>query len=669
MSHGFADYVADFLRLEEDKLIGRMIAGVAATGVDGHRNAQITAWREQIRILQRQLAGEPFHTWFIILEYEIPRRSRRPDAVILHGSAVFVVEFKVGAEAHDATSRWQVQSYGMDLRDFHAGSHGRVIIPVLCATHAEHQGVDERVPVVVESGVTDVVRTTGIDLADRLLAVAQCVRSNDEPIDPEKWLASPYRPTPTIIEAAVRLYEGHSVRELSHRHARNLDLTTEMLVERIGQTRRERRRVVCFVTGIPGAGKTLAGLDVVHDPVLRGASAAAGIFLSGNGPLVKVVREALVMHQTAKGRRRKDCVHEVGTFIQNVHQFLRYHRENHAALPHEHVVVFDEAQRAWDQAQMSRKHDVAASEAGELLDVMERLPDWAVVIALVGGGQEIYLGEAGLEEWGQVLKVRMDRWHVVASPEALGGGESVSGHRLFDGPVPAALRFEEEPLAHLAVGVRSHRAQRWAEWVNEFLDLRFNAARALVPNPHGFPCVVTRDLDGARAWLRTMRAGEPEHRIGLIATSEDQRLRAYGLERSSAFRNGYPFDKWFLAPEEDVRSSFALEVAASEFECQGLELDWVGMCWGGDLVPSEDSLRWECRKFRGSGWQHVRKDLERAYVRNRYRVLLTRARRGMVIWVPLGAQGDPTRDPERLNRVHAALLASGLPTLEEAFPS
>lgn len=668
MSHGFAGRVSEFRSLEEDALIGRLIDGVAATGVDGHRNAQIAAWREQIRILRGQLKGAPFQDWFIVLEYELPRRARRPDVVLLHGGIVFVVEFKVGAEVHDAASRWQVQSYGMDLRDFHAGSHERVIVPVLCATRAERRGAEDGFPAVTEPGVTEVVRAMGDDLGERLLSIEERARRDDEPIEPQCWLASPYRPTPTIIEAAVRLYEGHGVRELSHRHAHNLDLTTAMLVEEIERARRERRRVVCFVTGIPGAGKTLTGLDVVHDPELRGDSAAAGIFLSGNGPLVKVVREALVIHQTAQGRRRKDCEHEVGTFIQNVHQFLRYHRENPEALPHEHVVVFDEAQRAWNEAQMSRKHDVAASEAAELLDVMERLPDWAVVIALVGGGQEIYLGEAGLEEWGRALSDRLDRWHVVASPEVLGGGESVAGHRLFDGPIPPDLRFHEEPLAHLAVGVRSHRAQRWAEWVNEFLALRLDAARGLVPDPHEFPCVVTRDLDQARAWLRTMRSSEPEHRTGLVATSEDQRLRAYGLESSSAFRIGYPFDKWFLAPPDDVRSSFALEVAASEFECQGLELDWVGMCWGGDLTPGEDSLGWEYRKFRGAGWQTVRQDVERAYVRNRYRVLLTRARRGMVIWVPIGSDDDPSRDPERFDHVHAALLAAGLPTLEDVFP-
>ncbi|GAB5519471.1 MAG: DUF2075 domain-containing protein [Rhodothermales bacterium] len=668
MSHGFAGRVSEFRSMEEDALIGRLIDGVASTGVDGHRNAQISAWREQIRILHQQLSEPTFQEWFIVLEYELPRRARRPDVVLLTGGIIFVVEFKVGAELYDAASRWQVQSYGMDLRDFHAGSHERVIVPVLCATRAERRGAADGFPEVTEPGVSEVVRAMGDDLGERLLSAAECVRCDDEPIDPQYWLTSPYRPTPTIIEAAVRLYEGHGVRELSHRHAHNLDLTTEMLVDEIERARREQRRVICFVTGIPGAGKTLTGLDVVHDPELRGGFSTAGIFLSGNGPLVKVIREALVMNQTAQGRRRRDCIHEVGTFIQNVHQFLRYHRENPMALPHEHVVVFDEAQRAWDQKQMSRKHDVEASEAAELLHVMERLPDWAVVIALVGGGQEIYLGEAGLEEWGRALSIRLDRWHVIASPEVLGGGESVARHRLFDGPAPAGLQFREESLAHLAVGVRSHRARRWAEWVNEFLDLRFDAARLLVPDTHEFPCVVTRELGRARQWLRMMRASEPEYRTGLVATSEDQRLRAYGIESSSAFRIGYPFEKWFLAPDEDVRSSFMLEVAASEFECQGLELDWVGMCWGGDLTLDEDHLAWDYRRFWGADWQAVRQDAAQSYVLNRYRVLLTRARRGMVIWVPSGSDDDPTRDPRRFDRVYDALLAAGLPSMEEVFP-
>jgi hypothetical protein len=652
----------------EDALIGKILSGVASTGADEHRNTQIDAWRRQIRILRTELAPTVFHEWFVILEYELPRRSCRPDVILLYGNTVFVVEFKVGATTHDAMARWQVRSYALEIRDFHSVSRGMAIVPVLCATGAPPRSADHDVESDIEVGVTDVLLACSKDLGSCLASAASGANRAGPYIDPLAWLDAAYEPTPTIIDAAVRLYEGHSVRELSHRYAHNLDRTTAMLVEQIQRARLTRIRLVCLVTGIPGAGKTLTGLDVVHDPELSGQSASAGIFLSGNGPLVKIMREALVLNQVAKGRRRRDSEHEVGTFIQNVHQFLRYHRERPDVPPHEHVVVFDEAQRAWNAEQMARKQKVASSEVAELLDVMERLSEWSVVIALVGGGQEIYVGEAGLEEWGRVLADRAEKWQIVASPDVLHGGQSVANHRLFEGPVPSALGIREEPVAHLSVGVRSHRAQQWAAWVNEFLMLRLDTARVLVPDVSEFPCLVTRDLDHARQWLRSAWATEPTYRIGLISTSEDQRLRAYGIEPSSAFRVGYAFDKWFLAPSSDVRSSYALEVAASEFECQGLELDWVGMCWGGDLTPKRDSSDWDYRRFRGTVWQTVRRDSERAYVRNRYRVLLTRARRGMVIWVPRGSEHDSTRDPARFDRVYEALITAGLPTLEESFP-
>ncbi|MDP9438327.1 MAG: DUF2075 domain-containing protein, partial [Actinomycetota bacterium] len=643
-----------------------LVRGVSASGINEHRSAQIYAWEEQTRILKAQLSDEAFHDWYIVLEYELPRRSRRPDVVLLGWGTIFVVEFKVGATRHDAAARWQARSYALDLRDFHAESQGRTIVPVLCATKASTRHVEGLSFFGAPTGVAELVPATGEDLGALLLkGGAKAVPHAQKPIDPIRWVNSAYRPTPTIVEAAVRLYEGHGVREISHRHARNLDATASMLVRVIDEARRERRKVVCFVTGIPGAGKTLTGLEVVHDPGLRGEEAAAGIFLSGNGPLVKVVREALVMSQVAKGRRREDCEYEVTTFIQNVHRFLRHHREQPRAVPHEHVVVFDEAQRAWDRAQMKRKERIDAPEATLLLEVMERLPDWAVVIALVGGGQEIFLGEAGLEEWGRAIAASSTPWHVVASPEVLAGGGSVAGHRLFADGIPDHVSFSEEPLAHLDVGVRSHRAGQWAEWVNDLLALRTHDAQGRFPDPHEFPCVVTRDLDRARAWLHEHGGRDPLSRSGLVATSQDQRLRAHGIESSSAFRRAYSFDKWFLAAPEDVRSSFSLEVAASEFECQGLELDWVGVCWGGDLTPADGLGAWDYRSFKGSRWQNVRQDAERAYVRNRYRVLLTRARQGMVIWVPPGADDDPTRDPKRFDRLYDTLRAAGVPDLDE----
>lgn len=669
MSRGVRYTLCAFLSADEALLLGELTDSVASTGIQSTRTTQIETWKSQIAVLRRcadELIGrrQAAKNWHLVLEYELPRRQKRPDAVLLAEDVILVVEFKVGSPSHDASARWQVEDYCLNLRDFHAGSTGRAIVPVLCATAAP-SAKDSRAPT-SGSCVAPIRLANASDLTAVLLSAYSAQHDPDRsPIDVDSWVGAPYRPTLSVIEAAERLYENHDVREISHSYASNLDATTDLLAEVIREARTLNRRYVCFVTGVPGAGKTLTGLNVVHDPSLRTEGGPSGIFLSGNGPLVKVVREALILSQQRAGRRRQDSAHEVSTFIQNVHQFLRYHRENPAALPHEHVVVFDEAQRAWDREQMLRKQGVDTSEAAELFDVMDRLDGWAVIIALVGGGQEIFLGEAGLEEWGRAAAAR-PHWRVVASPEVVSGGASVSGHRLFGEGVPPGIEFRPEPLAHLSVGVRSFRAQRLAEWVDSVLTLDAGRARSLLPDRREFPLNFTRSLDTVKAWLRARSAPEDGQRAGLIATSEDQRLRAYGLERSSAFRLDYSFEKWFLMPPTDVRSSHALEVAASEFECQGLELDWVGLCWGGDLTPSNPD-DWEYRKFRGSTWQQVRSDAERTFVRNRYRVLLTRARLGLVIWIPPGNADDPTLDPARFDRTAQLLQAAGVPELQQEF--
>jgi hypothetical protein len=668
MSRGVRYPLSGFTLADDAQLLGELTDAVASTGIQSTRTTQIETWKTQITLLKSCTYDlikrhEAAKDWHLILEYELPRRQKRPDAILLAEDVILVIEFKVGATSHDASSRWQVEDYCLNLRDFHGGSPGRAIVPVLCSTAAP--SVMSSSPI-SNSCVAPIRLTNADDLTTVLLSAYSAQHDpNGVPIDAHTWVDAPYRPTLSVIEAAERLYKNHDVREISHSYASNLDATTDLLAEVIREARTQSRRCVCFVTGVPGAGKTLTGLNVVHDPSLRAEGGPSGIFLSGNGPLVKVVREALVLSQQRAGRRRQDSTHEVSTFIQNVHQFLRYHREHPTAVPHEHVVVFDEAQRAWDRERMQRKQGVDLSEAAELFDVMDRLDGWAVIIALVGGGQEIFLGEAGLEEWGRAVAVRPD-WQVVASPEVVSGGASVSGHRLFADGVPPDIVFRPEPLAHLSVGVRSFRAQRLAEWVDAVLTLDTERARSLVPDRREFPLHFTRDLEVAKAWLRARSEPGNGQRAGLIATSEDQRLRAYGLERSSAFRLDYSFEKWFLTQPADVRSSHALEVAASEFECQGLELDWVGLCWGGDLTPSNPG-GWEYRKFRGSAWHQVRGDFERTYVRNRYRVLLTRARLGMVIWIPPGKAGDPTLDPVKFDLVRSLLEAAGVPELQQEF--
>ncbi|MGO9455039.1 MAG: DUF2075 domain-containing protein [Candidatus Binataceae bacterium] len=664
---GYTELVERFLAANEDLVVGVLVRAVAASGIESQRSTQIIAWRQELGILKAQLGAPEFRSWNIAIEYNLPRRSKRPDVILLANDLIFVIEFKLGATSHDASARWQVEEYCLNLRDFHAESNGRTIIPVLCASEASSHPLSHLEARGQTTAISEVLLATRDDLGVLLMKAYKQFHKEDAPtIDPLAWYDSRYQPTPTIVEAAVHLYERHGVREISHRYAYNLDRTTEMLVQVIKEARQERRHVICFVTGIPGAGKTLTGLDVVHDPDLRADSASAGIFLSGNGPLVKIVRESLVISQTARGRRRGECEHEVSTFIQNVHTFLTYYLSKPNEFPHEHLVVFDEAQRAWDGAQMKRKRRGDSSEASMLLEVMERLPEWAVVIALVGGGQEIFLGEAGLEEWGRALSTRSTNWRVVASPEVLKGGASVAGQRLFPDGVSPSPEFHPERTAHLEVGVRSHRAQQFAEWVNDLLAFNLKSCQQTLPAHREFPLVMTRDLEQARAWLRARCAGDGDERCGLVATSADERLRAYGLERSSEFRRGYSFKKWFLAPPDDSRSSFSLEVAASEFECQGLELDWVGLCWGGDLSPKESGHDWEYRRFR-SRWEQVRQESERAYVSNRYRVLLTRARKGMVIWVPRGSSSDPTRDPARFDRIFACLRAAGVPNIEQDF--
>lgn len=486
-----------FIQADDDKVLGQLTQAVAATGIQSTRTTQVDTWKAEIDLLKRCASyliehHEAARNWQLILEYELPRRQKRPDAVLLAEDVILLIEFKVGAKGHDAPSSWQVEDYCLNLRDFHEGSAGHMIVPILCATDAPAAGHTDHTH---STPVTHTHYANATDLASILLSAYRTHHNpNTPPIDTSTWAYARYRPTPSIIEAAERLYQNHDVREINHRYATNLGATTDMLVDIVQQARTHNQRTIRFITGIPGAGKTLTGLNVVHNPTLRSGGGPSGIFLSGNTPLVKVVQEALISSQQRAGRRKKDSTREVTTFIQNVHNFLRYHREHPDEKPHEHVVVFDEAQRAWDQHQMMRKRGVDRSEAAELFDVMNRLDGWAVIVALVGGGQEIYLGEAGLEEWGRAV-AQNPTWRVVASPEVISGGTSVSGHRLFSDGVPPNIHFQPEPLAHLDVGVRSHRAQRLAEWVDAVLNVDIERARPLMPDPREFPLGYSDDRD------------------------------------------------------------------------------------------------------------------------------------------------------------------------------
>lgn len=657
--------LSEFLADDPKRILGVLTAASENSGFLDLKHRQVKAWQREIELLRTAfspllIADQSRAEWAILLEYPIPRRAKRIDAVLLARDVIFCIEFKTEDKKHSRPAEKQAEDYALDLRDFHEQSRGRRIIPLVVATKAPSMGPTS-LPDHWPDAVRPVWRSNGVDLGPMISTAFQAESiSGNSCIAAEAWDLSAYWPVPTIIEAAESLFAGHDVREIAHSHAGdNLTVTSEKIVEIIRRAQRDQLKIACFVTGVPGAGKTLAGLKIVHNPILRQDARPPAVFLSGNGPLVRVVSKAI--ERDAKKHQRTDSAHRtVSTFIQNVHAVVRYAMEKSDEPLVEHVVVFDEAQRAWNSAQNSKKMGHEASEPQIVLSILDRHPDWAVLVALVGGGQEIHDGEAGLAEWGRTLRKGFPHWHVAASPSVLKGDTSIAGHRLFEDANSGSVTVQLEPALHLEVCLRSFRAQRVTEWVEAMLGLNPKRAADIIADIAEFPLVFTRSLATMRAWLREHTRGF--RRCGLVASSGATRLRRYGLELSSGFRQGNRdlYVHWFLDHAPDVRSSNQLEVAASEFECQGLELDWIGVCWGGDFVYDSVANNWSYRRFSGRGWGNVKNEIDRNYLLNTYRVLLSRAREGLVIWVPLGDATDPTMPPDWFDPTAEYLRRCGL---------
>jgi len=594
--------------------------------------------------------------WHLGLEFELPRRQRRVDVVLLANDLVILLEIKARASRFDRSARWQCEQYAMDLRDFHAGSFGRRIVPIVLATNAIAS-----LPLELnESLVQPTQSLRPVDLAMRLQQIVANVANPTEQIEGADWEESSYRATPTIVDAARELYQGHDVREISAADAHNLDDTVDAVVALVEECRSKSRRAIAFITGAPGSGKTLAGLQVVHDERLSGAAGSEGVFLSGNRPLVEVISGALSRTGLKRVVAQKDSARKVSAFVQHAYAFRNEYAENER-VPPEHVVLFDEAQRAWDSKQVLKwsQGQSGRSEPAILLDVMSRIPNWSVVIAMIGGGQEINRGEAGLGEWGRALQEGHPDWIVAASPDVLPGSPEGPGGRLFDYDPPGIdVRLNSAP--HLTMNVRSPRAERLNLWVDALLSLDVDKARSLLPR-EDFPLVMTRSLSLAKDWLRDRT--DQDHRCGLVASADARRLRAWGLDTSYLLREK-AWANWFLNPAGDVRSSYQLEVPATNFDCQGLELDWVGVCWGNDMiVDSLQAQSWRTRQFIGTRW--VRANPEKSqYMLNSYRVLLTRARLGQVIWVPDPDGTDATLETAYFDSIAGILQAAGVPSID-----
>jgi len=633
--------VADFLKCEPDVVLGVLSTRLVETH-PLNRATQIQAWREQIALLRRVLQGSPGN-WRLLLEYPLLRLGRRVDTVLLTDAVIMVLEFKVGAGSFNNIDRQQVEDYALDLLDFHTESRRYPLVPILVATGAKPA---TRSWPLLWHGVTPVFDASATTLACLLHEIAIRAPPAEPALDAAAWEAAPYRPVPTIVEAATMLYSRHSVAEIAAARADvgNLTRTTEAIRSAIRSAEADRQHEVVFVTGIPGAGKTLCGLQAVF-----GAETGAA-FLTGNLPLVYVMREALARNARDQGESIRVARQQVKSAIQPLIGFLREHWPR-GDPPPERVIVFDEAQRAWDADFGRRKFGHEQSEAALFLDILGRHSDWAVIVALVGGGQEINTGEAGLAAWGEALLAR-PHWRSRAAATVLDAASA--RQRLFE-IAPANLTLDAS--LHLDVPIRSIRSSAAAPWVDAVLQGDAERAWSIADAAGGVPFLLTRSIGEMRTALRHLARGA--RRAGLVCSAGARRLVPEGIWPNFPHTDAAAVANWFLQRWPDVRASDALELPATQFACQGLELDQVGLCWGNDLIRRTGRREWVARSFAGTRWLETRAEAAIAYQINTYRVLLTRARYETVIWVPRGDRDDVTRPVAEFDAIATFLAECG----------
>ena len=644
--------IEDFLQQPTAEIVGTIHSNDISAET---RIQQSNTWEQEIEILKDQLSA--LDEGELLFEYSIPRMGKRVDNVVLYHNIVFLLEFKCGDSKYRPSTYDQVYDYALDLRNFQKESHNKLLVPIMISTNAPAVEND----IVEKEKIIAPLRCNTANIGATILHIASLF---DEPdFDYNQWVNSEYLPTPTIVEAAQALYRGHNVDEItrSDAGAENLTVTTEEINKIIEFSKTNGRKSICFITGVPGAGKTLVGLNIA----IQRSNAAEGehaVFLSGNFPLVQVLQEALardnVQQAKARGNKitKKDALRSTSAFIQIIHKYRDSFVGNNN-VPPERVAIFDEAQRAWTKDMissfMATKKGVANftySEPEFLISTMDRHADWAVIICLVGGGQEINTGEAGLPEWFDSLRRAFPDWDIYITPQ-LNDEEYRRDSEWQD--MIGGLNITENEKLHLATSVRSFRTPDLAAFVKAVLDIDADNARALYARiKDKYPVYITRDLNTAKEWVRDKSQGTT--RYGLLASSGALRLKPEGI----FVKNEINVANWFLNGKDDVRSSYALEDVVTEFDIQGLELDYNIVAWDADFRITPTG--WTYNAFKGNKWQRVNSEERRLYLKNAYRVLLTRARQGMIIFVPEGSDTDPTRPREFYDGTYDYLKGLGV---------
>ena len=701
----YNSHFGEFLLADDNAIFGEMCANYHGEAL----TITLESWKAEIAIMRGVLSAFSGKDGRIIFEYDIPRLGKRLDVVLLLDGIVFCVEFKVGESKILEANIDQVLDYALDLKNFHKFSEDRIIAPILVATNYRSASTEIQMSVYDDRIINPLV--TGKSGILTLIKAVLNRFPNESPVHPD-WIISPYAPTPTIIEAARSLYENHTVEDITRHEADDVDTdkTIAYILDVIRSSKEKQEKSICFVTGVPGAGKTLVGLDVAIKQTYQGQDVPAdneqAVYLSGNGPLVAVLTEALAQDNVKKskerGEKRKitDSRREVSRSIQIIHRYrdtmlakiknpvvngtleidpAKAVRNETAGFGEvEHVAIFDEAQRSWTHKRLAdylkrggtygnklKVPNFPMSEAAFLIWSLDQREDWATIVCLVGGGQEINTGEAGIAEWIHALNEQFPHWNVYISPKLTDAeyAEGKVNELLKDNP---NVTYSED--LHLGVSLRSYRAEKLSAFVHALLSFDANAAALYDEIKDKYPIVLTRDMAKAKQWLHSKVRGT--ERTGVLVTKEAARFKPLSIHvLPSGDENAV---HWFLDDKDNVRASNYLEDAATEIQVQGLELDYTCLLWDADMRYEKGE--WHFYKFNGqTKWveqtatTESKQELQK-YMLNAYRVLLTRARAGMVICVPEGNPNktlsgfweDSTRLPEFYDGTYEYLKSLGI---------
>ena len=642
---GYESSVNEFKNEDNNYILGELTKNYNFELGDLQKNA----WISQINILNEQLS--PIDNGDIIFEYTIPRMGSIIDNVLLIDGLVFIIEFKVGETEYKKADLDQLENYIKILKNYHYESRNNILIPILVATEAETTNNQFELH---ENNIFTTLKANKENLYDIISKICEEYKTDN---DLSNWSKSKYAPTPSILEAARKLYETHEVEDIKTYSSDDLFLaeTEQSIDEIITNSKNNNQKSIIFLTGVPGAGKTLIGLNTATKRSVTDDEPA--VFLSGNGPLVKVLQEALARDSSKRNNITKNAAKlKVISFIQPIHQFIDDAIDNDD-VQHEKIVIFDEAQRAWTQDQtetfMKNKKQIenfGMSELEFLISIMDRQKDWAVIICLVGQGQEINKGEAGINEWFKALSNKFQNWHIYASKKSLDINNQFED-----------LTINDNDKLFLYSTIRSLDAPNLPNFIEYLLNNdKDKAINMLKEFNEEYPLYITRNLNAAKKWIKQETAEEADTiRYGLLAQSNGLRLIPEGI----FVKNNINQEAWFLNETEDVRSSNHLEIPATEFDIQGLEIDYAIMAWDANLRYIDGEF--EYYKFKGTKWNKIRdtNEIERNYLINSYRVLLTRARRGMVIFVPDGDDEDATRPSEYYDGTYEYLKSIGITEL------